>query len=78
MKRYLLLMGLVITLGGCAFGVYDDGGYFQGAAIGVYPYYAPSHPYRAYGGNFHRHGYRYYSHGPYRYYRGPGYHGYYR
>jgi hypothetical protein len=74
MKKYPLLIALLIMLSGCAIGVYDGRG-FHGVAIGVpYPYYAPSHPPRAYDGP----GNRYYSQEPDRYYRGRGYPGYYR
>ena len=75
MKKYPLLIALLIMLSGCAIGVYDGQGRFHGVAIGApVPYYAPSHPNRVYDG----HGNRYYSQEPDRYYRGPRYPGYYR
>ena len=78
MKKYLLLIALLIALSGCAFGVYDSHSGFHGAVIGApYPY-APYYPPGYYGGHSYGPNYRSYPYPPGRYYRGSGYPGYYR
>jgi hypothetical protein len=77
MKKYPLLIALLIILSGCAFGVYGGGHGFHGAVIEApSPYY--SHPGRSYHDDDYRHGDRHYSQDSGRYYRGPGNSGYYR
>jgi len=79
MRKYLLLIALLIILSGCALGVYDSRTGFEGAVIGVpYPYYEPYYPDTYYGGFYYGHGYRYYPYSSGRYYRVPAYPRHYR
>jgi len=71
MKKYLLLIALLITLSGCAFGFYDDRNGFQGAVIGVPYAYGPYYPDRHYYVDSYRCGDRHYPSYPGRYSRGP-------
>jgi len=79
MRKYLLLIVLLVILSGCAFGVYDSRTGFEGAVIGApYPYYEPYYPDGYYGRYYYGHGYRYYPYSSGRYYRGPAYPRHYR
>ena len=78
MKKYLLLIALLIILSGCAFGVYDGPNGFQGAVIGVPYAYGPYYPDRHYYVDSYGYGDRHYPSSPGRYSRGYGGHKYFR
>jgi hypothetical protein len=78
MKKHLLVIALLITLSGCAFGVYDGRNGFQGAVIGVPYAYEPYYPDRHYYVDSYGYGDRHYSSYPGRYSRGYGGHKYFR
>jgi hypothetical protein len=78
MKKFLLLIALLITLSGCAFGVYDGPNGFQGPVIGVPYAYGPYYPDRHYYVDSYGYGDRHYPSYPGRYSRGYGGHKYFR
>ncbi len=78
MKKYHLVIALLIILSGCAFGVYDGRNGFQGAVIGVPYAYGPYYHDRHYYVDSYGYGDTHYPSYPGRYSRGYGGHKYFR